>query len=66
MDEFADSSINILFYCFSRSIVWDEWLAVKEDIMFKIADILKKNNLEFAYPALKLHHAEKEKITIQK
>ena len=62
LDEFADSSINILVYCFSRSVVWNEWLEVKEDVMFKIAEILKKNNLEFAYPTLKLHHADKEKI----
>ena len=60
MDEFADSSINILVYCFSRSVVWNEWLEVKEDVMFKIVDILEKNNLEFAYPSLTLHHAESE------
>lgn len=62
LDEFAESSINILVYCFTRSVVWNEWLEVKEDVMFKIAEILKKNNLEFAYPTLKLHHADKEKI----
>jgi MscS family membrane protein len=61
MDEFAGSSINILVYCFSRTVVWNEWLEVKEDIMFKIADILKKNNLEFAYPTMTIHQAhEKE------
>ena len=57
MDEFADSSINILVYCFSKSVAWEEWLAVKEDVMYKIAEILKKNNLEFAYPALTVHQA---------
>ncbi len=61
MDEFADSSINILIYCFTRSIVWNEWLEVKEDVMFKIAEILKKNNLDFAYPTLTLYQAEEEK-----
>jgi len=58
MDEFADSSINILVYCFSRTVDWAEWLEVKEDVMYKIADILKKNNLDFAYPTLTLHQAE--------
>ena len=60
MDEFADSSINILVYCFSKSVVWAEWLEVKEDVMFKIAEILKKNHLEFAYPALVIHQASGE------
>jgi len=61
MDEFADSSINILIYCFSRSVVWQEWLAVKEDVMYKIAEILKKYDLDFAYPALTIHQAKDEK-----
>ncbi|MCD6212073.1 MAG: mechanosensitive ion channel family protein [Sulfurovum sp.] len=59
MDAFADSSINILVYCFTRSVDWAEWLEVKEDVMYKIADILEKNNLDFAYPTLTLHQAEK-------
>jgi len=60
MDEFADSSINILVYCFSRTVDWAEWLEVKEDVMFKIAEILKKNDLDFAYPAMVIHQADKE------
>jgi MscS family membrane protein len=64
MDEFADSSINILVYCFSKSVVWNEWLEVKEDVMFKIADIIHANNLQFAYPALTIHQQdEKEEKT---
>ena len=59
MDEFAGSSINILVYCFSRTVDWAEWLEVKEDVMFKIADILKQNNLEFAYPTMMIHQASK-------
>ncbi len=58
MDEFADSSINILVYCFSRTVDWAEWLKVKEDVMYKIEDILQKNNLEFAYPTMMLHEAK--------
>jgi len=60
MDEFADSSINILIYCFSRTVVWNEWLEVKEDVMFKIAEILERNNLEFAYPTMTIHQAEEK------
>jgi len=60
MDEFADSSINILIYCFSRSVVWQEWLAVKEDVMYKIAEILKKNDLDFAYPAMTIYQGKEK------
>jgi len=62
MDEFADSSINILVYCFSRTVIWEEWLEVKEDVMFKLAEILAKNNLDFAYPSLTIHQGDKEAV----
>ncbi len=50
LDRYSDFSIDILIYCFSTTVKWDQWLAVKQDVLFKIADILEKNNLEFAYP----------------
>jgi MscS family membrane protein len=61
MDNFSESSIDILVYCFSRTVEWDEWLEVKEDVMFKIADILKKNNLQFAYPTLMVHQVKEKR-----
>lgn len=63
MDEFSESSINILVYCFSRTVDWNEWLSVKEDVMYKISDILDHNNLEFAYPSLTIHQADDEPKT---
>ncbi len=65
MDEYADSSINILIYCFSRTVDWAEWLEVKEDVMYKIAEIIEKNNLDFAYPTMTLHQAENEEPSEQ-
>jgi len=61
LDTFDSSSINILVYCFSRSVIWNEWLDAKEDVMFKIAAILKANNLEFAYPTMMIHQAKEER-----
>ncbi len=58
LDEFNSSSIDILVYCFSRSVVWREWHEAKEDVMFKIADILKENDLEFAYPTMMIHQKD--------
>ncbi|MEA1967068.1 MAG: mechanosensitive ion channel family protein [Thermodesulfobacteriota bacterium] len=49
-DRYNDYSMDILIYCFSKSINWAEWLQVKEDVLYKIHDILTNNNLEFAYP----------------
>ena len=59
MDRFNDFSIDILIYCFSRTVDWTKWLEVKEDVLFKIAGILKENNLEFAYPtAVRIYKSE--------
>ncbi|MEA3456290.1 MAG: mechanosensitive ion channel family protein [Campylobacterota bacterium] len=56
LDELSDSSINILLYCFSRTTDWNEWLKVKEDVIYQIMGILEANSLEFAFPSLSLYH----------
>ena len=50
LDRYNDFSIDILIYCFSKTVNWANWLEVKQDVLFKISDILLKNNLSFAYP----------------
>jgi len=50
LDRYNDFSIDILIYCFSKTVNWAQWLEIKQDVMFKIAEILEKNNLSFAYP----------------
>lgn len=62
LDEFGPSSINILVYCFSKSVVWNEWLETKEDVMHKIMEILEKNSLEFAFPSLSIYN---EKMDVE-
>ncbi len=59
VDRYNDFSIDILIYCFTRTVNWAEWLAVKEDVIYKIAEILKNNHLEFAYPTqVRIHRQE--------
>jgi len=56
LDEFKDSSINILIYCFTKSVDWEEWLIAKEDVMHNIMAIIEKHDLEFAFPSLSLYN----------
>ncbi|MDQ7060773.1 MAG: mechanosensitive ion channel family protein [Sulfurimonas sp.] len=60
LDEFADSSMNILVYCFTKSTDWQDWLQTKEEVMHRIMEIFEKNNIEFAFPSLSIYH-ENEK-----
>jgi len=59
LDEFDSSSINILVYCFSKSVEWEDWLKTKQDVMEKIMEIFEKNNLEFAFPSLSIYDETK-------
>ncbi len=61
LDEFGDSSMNILIYCFTKSVNWEEWLATKEDVMHKIMEIFEKNSLEFAFPSLSIYNESDSK-----
>jgi MscS family membrane protein len=62
LDEFSDSSINILVYCYSKSVVWQEWLETKEDVMHKIMNILDENSLEFAFPSLSIYNENTKSV----
>jgi len=63
LDEVSDSSLDILIYAFSKTTQWDQWLRVKQDVIFKIWGILEKNNLEFAFPSRSLYLEKDQKVT---
>lgn len=50
-NEFSDSSLNIMIYCFTRTTVWAVWLDQQQDIYLKMIKIIKKNGADFAYPS---------------
>ncbi|NOX15648.1 MAG: mechanosensitive ion channel family protein [Epsilonproteobacteria bacterium] len=50
-DEFGSSSLNIFCYFFTNTTNWAKFLEVKEDINFKIMDIVEKNGTSFAFPS---------------
>ena len=55
LDRFSDSSIDILVYSFTQTTDWQEWLEVKQDVLYKIWGILEANNLEFAFPSQSIY-----------
>jgi MscS family membrane protein len=54
---FNASSVDFFIYTFSRTVVWEEFHAVKQDVLLKIADIIEKHGAEIAYPTQTLHIA---------
>ena len=49
--EFGSSSLDILVMYFVDSPRWDDLMDVKEDVNYKIMEIVKRNNSDFAFPS---------------
>ncbi|EPL9571006.1 mechanosensitive ion channel family protein [Providencia rettgeri] len=54
-DTFADSSLNIMVYCFTKTTVWAEWLAAQQGVYLKIIEIVKRHGADFAFPSQTLY-----------
>ncbi len=55
LDSFGASSVDILLYCFTKTTVWGEWLAVKEHLAYKIKEIVEGHGSGFAFPSTSLY-----------
>ncbi len=55
VDSFGASSIDIMLYCFTKTTVWGEWLAVKEELAYKVKDIVEGHGTGFAFPSTSLY-----------
>jgi len=58
--DFGQSSLDIMVYYFTKSIVWDEYLSVREDVNLRVMDALEKLGLEIAFPTRTVHLARDE------
>lgn len=54
-EKFGEYSLIINIYCFTNTTVWAEWLAVREDILYKIMDILDLEGIQAAIPSRTIH-----------
>lgn len=55
VDSFNDSSIDILLYCFTKSTVWGTWLEIKEQLAYRIKEIVEEAGTSFAFPSQSLY-----------
>ncbi len=52
---FADSSLNIMVYCFTITTEWAAWLEAQQEIYLKIIAIVQSHGADFAYPTQTLY-----------
>ena len=55
VDEFSDSAVNIMVYCFTKTTVWGEWLAIKEQLAYFIKKTVEEEGASFAFPSRSLY-----------
>ncbi len=54
-NEFADSSLNILIQCWTKSTAVTDFLKAQEDIFLRIMELVEEQGLEIAYPTRTLY-----------
>jgi MscS family membrane protein len=63
-NKFAASSLDFFVYCFTKTTVWQEYHAIKQDVLLKILDIVARHDAEVAFPTSTLHVPERVAIAM--
>ena len=59
--DFNDSSLSIFCYFFTITTNWGEYLSVREDVNFKIMQIVADNDAQFAFPSRSIYLEKEER-----
>ena len=54
-DEFGESALGVFCYFFTTTTSWAKFLEVREDVNFKIMEIIEKNGASFAFPSQSIY-----------
>jgi MscS family membrane protein len=52
---FGASSLDFFIYCFTRTTVWTEYHRIKQDVLFKVYDVVNQHGADVAFPTQTLH-----------
>ncbi len=59
-NSFAASSLDFFVYTFTKTTNWIEYHKVKQDVLFRINEIIEKHDAEIAFPTSTIHLSETE------
>lgn len=54
-DKFAESSLNFFIYTLTKTTDWVTYHSVKQDVLFKVLNIIRTHQAEIAFPTSSLH-----------
>lgn len=55
LSDFADSSINIELYFYTKAVTAKDFRATKSALMLEFMKIIEKNGLSFAFPSQSIY-----------
>jgi len=55
IDNFSDSSIDMLVQCFTKTINWDEYMEIKERLAINIKEVVESEKAGFAFPSQSIY-----------
>lgn len=55
---FASSSLDFFIYTFTKTTQWVEYHEIKQDVLFKILDIIDSHGAQVAFPTSTIHVSE--------
>jgi MscS family membrane protein len=59
-NQFGPSSLDFFVYTFTKTTVWTEYHAIKQDVLFRISEIIASQGAEIAFPTRTLHVVQEE------
>lgn len=54
-NQYGASSLDILVYAFTKTIVWVEYHEVKQDVLLKVGEIIARHGAQIAFPTHTVH-----------
>jgi MscS family membrane protein len=59
--QFGASTLDLLIYTFTKTVVWVEYHEVKQDVLLRIGEIIERHGAQIAFPTRTLHlHSQAE------
>ncbi|MGA9253805.1 MAG: mechanosensitive ion channel family protein, partial [Roseobacter sp.] len=65
-DGFGDSSLNIQVRVYAKTREWNDFYAIREDVMFRIKQIVEASGSSFAFPSQTLYMSQDDGLDTDK
>lgn len=59
---FGPSSLEFLIHCFTKEVDYVNYIAIQEQVFFKIIEIIKNHDAQMAYPTTMVHFGNEKEL----